>query len=72
MKKTAIVLVLLFILSAALAEDNVDRIIGGMPLPQKVCQLFFVQPEQLFRTEKVNEPGRGLERAFGRFPVGGV
>ncbi len=72
MKRIAIVLALLLLLTSALAEDRVDRIIGGLTLHEKVCQLFFVQPEQFSRTEKVNAPARSLERAFGRFPVGGI
>ena len=51
---------------------HVDDIIAGMSLHEKVCQLFFVQPEQFSLQERVNVPNRRFYAAFSRFPVGGV
>ncbi len=74
----SLVLILMMLLTAAPAlsevteEVSVDDIIRGMSLHEKVCQLFFLQPEQFSRTEQVNRPDSALEKAFGRFPVGGI
>ena len=51
---------------------HVDDIIAGMSLHEKVCQLFFIQPEQFSLQERVNAPNRRFYAAFSRFPVGGV
>ena len=68
---TAAILVLLS--GAADAEDDaVRRILAGMTLHEKVCQLFIVQPEQFSRLDSVKAPSAKLKRAFRRFPVGGV
>lgn len=59
--------------SAAFAqEDGIRKIISGMTLHEKVCQLFIVQPEQFSRMDSVKAPSAKLRRAFKRFPVGGV
>ena len=54
------------------ADGSIDRLMAGLSLHEKVCQLFFVEPEQFSRLEKVTAPSGQLTRAFGRFPVGGV
>lgn len=59
--------------SAATETDNrIDEILSGMTLHEKVCQLFFVQPDHFSRLDKVDAPSEQLIRAFTRFPVGGV
>ncbi len=69
----AVLLALLSALPSSLAEEkSVEALLKGMSLHEKVCQLFFLQPEQFSRTERVNAPDRALERAFERFPVGGI
>lgn len=50
------------------AADYLSR----LSLHEKVCQLFFVQPEQFSHAGKVNAPDRTFYSAFKRFPVGGV
>lgn len=50
------------------AKQTLER----MTLEQKVAQLFFVRPEDFSRISSVTEPDARLERAFGRFLVGGV
>ena len=55
-------------------EDNTraeDRIYG-MTLHEKVCQLFFVTPEQFSLEERVYKANKKFLRAFSRFPVGGI
>ena len=65
-------------LSAMLVDDIVEEdpkisdLIFSMSLHEKVCQLFFLQPEQFSNLGRVNSPGKKLTRAFSRFPVGGV
>ncbi len=55
-------------------EDNTraEDTIYGMTLHEKVCQLFFVQPEQFSQSERVNSADKKFLRAFSRFPVGGI
>jgi len=52
--------------------DTIDGLIADMSLHEKVCQLFFVQPEQFSRIDRVTAPSNKLRRAFERFPVGGI
>jgi len=65
-------------LSALLVDDSleytdrVDDLIYSMTLHEKVCQLFFLAPEQFSGTGRVNAPDRQFYKAFTRFPVGGV
>lgn len=64
--------------SGARAEVNeaarlrVDEVMAGMTAEQKVCQLFFVRPEDFARIERVIDGSARLKSAFKRFPVGGV
>ena len=51
-----------------LAAETVFR----MTLHEKVCQLFFVLPEQFSRIEKVTAYSKELGSAIKRYPVGGV
>ena len=50
------------------AEDRIDM----MSLHDKICQLFFVAPEQFSKEERVTAAGKRFLRAFARFPVGGI
>ncbi len=54
------------------ADSRIDELIGRMTLHEKVCQLFFVGPEQFSRLKDIKAPSGQLTRAFKRFPVGGV
>ena len=64
--------------SALLVDDaledgsQVDWLIATLSLHEKVCQLFFLQPEQFSLSGRVNAPDRSFYAAFSRFPVGGV
>ena len=62
-----------FLVNDALeGEDRVEYLIATMTLHEKVCQLFFIQPEQISKTGRVNAPDKAFYAALGRFPVGGV
>ena len=62
-----------FIVDDSMEEQSLaERAIARMTLHEKVCQLFFVQPEQFSRLESVNAYSKKLGEAFQRFPVGGV
>lgn len=56
----------------AMAQGKVEDILARMTLEEKVSQLFFVRPEDFSRISSVSKPSSKLERAFSRFPVGGV
>ena len=58
----------------ARGEDGggIRALLSRMTLHEKVCQLFFVQPEQFSRLDRVTGGSGKLRRAFARFPVGGV
>ena len=64
--------------SALLVDDSleytsrIDDLIAGLTLHEKVCQLFFLAPEQFSNNGRVNAPGKAFYKAFTRFPVGGV
>ena len=50
------------------AEDLADM----MTLHEKVCQLFFVRPEQFSKIDRVTSYSSRLASAIRRFPVGGI
>ena len=64
--------------SALLVDDSleytsrIDDLIAGLTLHEKVCQLFFLAPEQFSNNGRINAPGKSFYKAFTRFPVGGV
>ena len=63
----------LLIVDDSIAEQSrVEDMIDMMTLHEKVCQLFFVQPEQFSQIERVTGYSKKLGRAIGRFPVGGI
>ena len=49
-----------------------EMLIATLSLHEKVCQLFFLQPEQISLSGRVNAPDRTFYAAFSRFPVGGI
>ena len=53
-------------------QDRVEDMIDFMTLHEKICQLFFVAPEQFSLLPRVNRANRQFFRAFSRFPVGGI
>ncbi len=52
--------------------EEIESLLAGMTLHEKVCQLFFVRPEQFSRLKSAYERSSKLTAAFRRFPVGGV
>ena len=68
----AFLLVLLLAGTAVGESADIEALMADMSLHEKVCQLFFVQPEQFIREDKVNKSSGAVKRALGRFPVGGV
>ena len=63
---------LLLVDDAVEEQGRVEDLVDFMTLHEKVCQLFFVAPEQFSKTERVNKADKTFFRAFSRFPVGGV
>ena len=61
-----------FPLQARGEDGGIRALLSRMTLHEKVCQLFFVQPEQFSRLDRVTGGSGKLRRAFARFPVGGV
>ncbi len=53
-------------------QGHVEDMIDMMTLHEKVCQLFFVQPEHFSKLEGVTAYSSRLGSAIRRFPVGGV
>ena len=64
--------------SLFIVDDSVENytraedLVCSLTLHEKVCQLFFVQPEQFSRMSRVSTPDKTYYRAFSRFPVGGI
>ncbi len=56
----------------ATAAETLDAKLAQMSLHEKVCQLFFVRPEQFSRLKQVRAKSAKLRAALTRFPVGGV
>lgn len=54
------------------AAGTVAALVSEMSLEEKVCQLFFVRPEDFSRISSVTKKSAKLERGFQKFPVGGV
>ncbi len=51
---------------------GVDEVIRGMSLHEKVCQLFFLQPESFSRLPRVTAADEAFLRALDRWPAGGI
>ena len=63
----------LFIVDESIEGQNYAAdMVFRMTLHEKVCQLFFVMPEQFSRIEKVTAYNSELGNGIKRFPVGGV
>lgn len=52
--------------------DDIDAIIAGMSLHEKVCQMFIVTPEGLTGYSVVTEFGDSSKAALDSYPVGGI
>ena len=63
---------LLLVDDAVEDQSRAEDVIDFMSLHDKICQLFFVAPEQFSREARVTKPARSFLRAFSRYPVGGV
>ncbi len=53
-------------------QIRVQDLISAMTLHEKICQLFFVAPEQFSKESRVYRADKEFLSAFSRFPVGGV
>ena len=53
-------------------QVSVEELIASMTLHEKICQLFFVTPEQFSGESRVNAANPKFLSAFSRFPVGGI
>ncbi len=53
-------------------QGRVEDMIDMMTLHEKVCQLFFIQPEQFSQADRVTAYSKTLGNAVHRFPVGGI
>lgn len=54
------------------STPDVEDIIQGMTLHEKVCQMFFVKPEELTGVEQVVAAGEITANALKDYPVGGI
>ena len=53
-------------------RNRVEELVGAMSLQEKICQLFFIAPEQLSKESPVYTANESFLSALGRFPVGGI
>ncbi len=53
-------------------RQQISRIISGMTLEEKVCQLFMVTPEQLTHVSTVVQAGESTKASLEKYPVGGL
>ncbi len=53
-------------------KDEIDAIISGMTLNEKVYQMFFVTPEVLTGVSTVTAAGNATKKAIEEKPVGGI
>lgn len=53
-------------------QSRAEDLIDAMTLHEKICQLFFVAPEQFSKETRVYQADKTFLRAFSRFPVGGI
>ncbi|MEG2315773.1 MAG: glycoside hydrolase family 3 N-terminal domain-containing protein [Clostridia bacterium] len=56
----------------AAVQSAAERALAGMTLNEKVCQLFFVRPEDFSRLSSVTKASARLHNAQQKFAVGGV
>ncbi len=53
-------------------QDQIQAVVSGMTLEEKVAQLFFITPEALTGYETVTAAGETTKEAYARYPVGGI
>ena len=53
-------------------RNRVKELIEILPLQEKICQLFFIAPEQISKKIPVYTVNETFLSAFSRFPVGGI
>lgn len=53
-------------------SDEVKRQVSAMKLEEKICQMFFVTPEQLTGVGEVIQAGSATKEKLEQFPVGGI
>ena len=53
-------------------QNRAEDLIGTMTLEEKICQLFFVTPEQCTGGRQIYKADKTFQSAYSRFPVGGV
>ena len=54
------------------SADKYDRIIAGMSLHEKICQMFIVTPESLTGYDVVTASGETTKNCLAEYPVGGL
>ena len=59
-------------LSGEYDRQKLQQILSGMTTEEKVCQLFFVTPEQLVGVDTVTAAGSATQEAYEKYPVGGL
>ena len=65
-------LIISLLLGGATQAEDIDGLLKEMSLHEKVCQMFFVQPEHFSRIDRVTAASSKLTNALKRFPVGGI
>lgn len=53
-------------------DNDVELILSGMTLEEKVYQMMFVTPESLTGVGQVTQSGNTTKEALGKYPVGGI
>jgi len=53
-------------------KDEIDTIIEGMSLHEKVCQMFIVRPEELTNGADLTGVSTATENSLSEYPVGGL
>ena len=53
-------------------KDEIDTIIDGMQLHEKVCQLFIVRPEELTDGADITTASQAMADSLAEYPVGGL
>ena len=53
-------------------QSRAEDLIDAMTIHEKICQLFFVAPEQFSKESRVYTATKSFLCAFTRFPVGGI
>ncbi len=56
----------------SVSEEEIQRVLNGMTLEEKVNQLFFITPEALTGSGQVTAAGKLTAQCFAAHPVGGL